>query len=570
MTAPVGGNARDYAEVDYYRVIDQAAPDFGVGLDGTHRAFQSVTSLPYYVTDSTAYALLYTGAAASFASVSITGTGGNGYYGAVAQSAAPSAPAATGWNTYADASGNFAWRQKNGSDTYSRIFSGTLSADRTYALPDYSMTFASLAGAETLTNKTLTTPVIAGASITGDVSNTATGYFAVASGTTGQRPGSPANGMIRYNSSTARMEFYAASGWRNFTRLDGDTMTGALEIDVATTTSEALILKTTDDNTTKLLLKALSSVGATVASIGATGAAAFATLDVASSTFTVASTGATAITTSASGAVLAVQGSASAASTILSLYNNAAFGTSNASQIDFRLNSSTSNRVAYRVTGLFSDTTDATRTSTVSWLITDAGSFTNVLQFVGKASTFFGTVNDTVADTATATVLNTLTVGHNSSGTPAANFGTGVILQGKSSTTVDTSLGRLYHYWNTATHLSRKAYSSWTVFDTAERIAITIGTDGSNPLVGLYNVTPVARPSALTQTYATATRTHANPTATTVSTTASTQTTPWGFASQAQADNIATQINNLIADVANVKQFVNTLADDLQAIGIEQ
>jgi hypothetical protein len=514
-----------------------------------------------YTKDSTGAerALAYTSTATSFTSVSITGTGGAGFLDIVTQSSAPSAPA-SGMRIFPNSGGWFAYRLA--SDGFIRSFIGAIAANRAYTLPDYDGTFATLAGTETFTNKTLTSPVIAGASITGDVSNTATGYFAVASGTTGQRPGSPANGMIRYNSSTSRMEFYAASGWRNFTRLDGDTMTGTLEIDVATTSSEGLILKTTDDNTTKLLLKALSSGGSTVASIGATGAATFATLDVASSTFTVASTGATAITTSASGAVLSVQGAASAASTILSLYNNAAAGTSNASQIDFRLNSSTSNRVAYRVTGLFSDTTDATRTSTVSWLITDAGSFTNVLQFVGKASTFFGTVNDTVADTATTTVLNTLTVGHNSSGTPAANFGTGAIFQGKSSTTSDQSMGRIYWQWSTATHASRKAYGFFTAYDTAERIGITVGTDGSNALIGFFNVTPVARPTAYTQTYSTTTRT-VNPASTSA------------FTGQdnAQAGSVyakLTDLNTLRSDVLMAFQIENAIIDDQQAFGLFQ
>jgi hypothetical protein len=56
MTAPVGGNSALYAESDYYRIIDQAAPVHD-GLDATHNAFQSVTSLPYFVTEGDAFAL---------------------------------------------------------------------------------------------------------------------------------------------------------------------------------------------------------------------------------------------------------------------------------------------------------------------------------------------------------------------------------------------------------------------------------------------------------------------------------------------------------------------------------
>lgn len=86
--------------------------------------------------------------------------------------------------------------------------------------------------------------------------------------------------------------------------------------------------------------------------------------------------------------------------------------------------------------------------------------------------------------------------------------------------------------------------------------------------VGFYGATPAARATGYTQTYSTATRTHSNPTASAVVTTAATQTTPFGFASGAQADAISVAINALIVDVANVKGVVNSVVDDLQTIGI--
>lgn len=60
----------------------------------------------------------------------------------------------------------------------------------------------------------------AGDTITGDVFNTATGFLQVPSGTTAQRPVSPQNGMLRYNSTTLRHEFYADGAWRNNVRLE--------------------------------------------------------------------------------------------------------------------------------------------------------------------------------------------------------------------------------------------------------------------------------------------------------------------------------------------------------------
>jgi hypothetical protein len=105
--------------------------------------------------------------------------------------------------------------------------------------------------------------------------------------------------------------------------------------------------------------------------------------------------------------------------------------------------------------------------------------------------------------------------------------------------------------------------------------AATGGTEGSVKIqtvatgkLGFFNVTPVARVAAFTQTYATADRTHANPTATSVVTTAVTQTTPFGYASGAQGDAVATTINAIIVDLADLKQLVNSVIDDLQSYGL--
>lgn len=73
-----------------------------------------------------------------------------------------------------------------------------------------------------------------------------------------------------------------------------------------------------------------------------------------------------------------------------------------------------------------------------------------------------------------------------------------------------------------------------------------------------------AGPGAYTQAYATADRTHANPTAVAVATTPATNVVPYGF-TQAQADAILAAVNALIVDLADVKQLVNAVIDDLQA-----
>lgn len=60
-----------------------------------------------------------------------------------------------------------------------------------------------------------------------------------------------------------------------------------------------------------------------------------------------------------------------------------------------------------------------------------------------------------VTDAATATVTYTTVIGHESSGTPAASYGTGLKFQGKSSTTSAQDMATIESVWTTATHASR-------------------------------------------------------------------------------------------------------------------
>lgn len=52
-------------------------------------------------------------------------------------------------------------------------------------------------------------------STNGNATFGSTGYLQLPSGTTAQRPGTPANGMIRYNTTTAKFEGYEAGAWAN-------------------------------------------------------------------------------------------------------------------------------------------------------------------------------------------------------------------------------------------------------------------------------------------------------------------------------------------------------------------
>lgn len=88
----------------------------------------------------------------------------------------------------------------------------------------------------------------------------------------------------------------------------------------------------------------------------------------------------------------------------------------------------------------------------------------------------------------------------------------------------------------------------------------------ANDQLGLFGATPVGKRPAYTQTYAATTRTHADPAGSTVTATA-TDSSPWGYASEAEAADVVTQLNNVIDDLTNLKQLVNAVIDDLQSLG---
>lgn len=98
-------------------------------------------------------------------------------------------------------------------------------------------------------------------------------------------------------------------------------------------------------------------------------------------------------------------------------------------------------------------------------------------------------------DAVTNAITNIVTVGHNSSGTPAANFGTGLLFQGESSTTENRDMGRVRTLWTTATDASRKARLVLSAFDTAERDGIAIEASGTAAMLGFFGGTPAAKPA---------------------------------------------------------------------------
>lgn len=97
--------------------------------------------------------------------------------------------------------------------------------------------------------------------------------------------------------------------------------------------------------------------------------------------------------------------------------------------------------------------------------------------------------------------------------------------------------------------------------------------------IGFFNIGPVARASAITQTYATTTRTHNNPASSTLtgitsSSTGTALTEPdVGYVQatwQLNMRRLQDQYNALRNDVLELKQLYNALVDDMQAYGLEQ
>jgi len=95
------------------------------------------------------------------------------------------------------------------------------------------------------------------------------------------------------------------------------------------------------------------------------------------------------------------------------------------------------------------------------------------------------------------------------------------------------------------------------------------GLDGTATTLSFFGVTPAARASAYTQTYATADKTHANMTSAAMPA-GGTGTAAGGWDTAANRDQAIAEFAALRNDVLDVKQVVNALIDDLQAYGLLQ
>jgi hypothetical protein len=102
------------------------------------------------------------------------------------------------------------------------------------------------------------------------------------------------------------------------------------------------------------------------------------------------------------------------------------------------------------------------------------------------------------------------------------------------------------------------------VTDTATGLQIA---SGATQKLGFWGATPVARPSAYTQTYATASKTHAAVTQL-AAPAGGTGAAAGAWSTAANRDLAIASINAARTDIANLKNLVNAVIDDLQAMGI--
>lgn len=98
------------------------------------------------------------------------------------------------------------------------------------------------------------------------------------------------------------------------------------------------------------------------------------------------------------------------------------------------------------------------------------------------------------ASSTTNAVDTVAILAHNTSGTAAANFGSGLLFTLESSTTADQNAALITSSWIVATHASRTARLALAAYDyNGAREGLRIDTNGSAALLGLYGAAAVAQ-----------------------------------------------------------------------------
>ena len=106
-----------------------------------------------------------------------------------------------------------------------------------------------------------------------------------------------------------------------------------------------------------------------------------------------------------------------------------------------------------------------------------------------------GVLTHTAKDSGTSAILNTIITGHESSGTPAAGFGTGLLFQGESSTTSNRDIAQVAGIFTVATDASRTSDLVFYTVNNAAALAEAgrfTGAKDFNIIGGLLTADPTS------------------------------------------------------------------------------
>jgi hypothetical protein len=109
-----------------------------------------------------------------------------------------------------------------------------------------------------------------------------------------------------------------------------------------------------------------------------------------------------------------------------------------------------------------------------------------------------GTFSQTYSDAVTVSDSTGFLFNHQTSGTPAAGYGTSYFYQLQSSTNPSRSTAKMTTIWTDATDATRKARLSFSVYDTSVRLALQMEASGTAAMIGFLGASPVVRPTSTT------------------------------------------------------------------------
>lgn len=460
--------------------------------------YNTTTNTIDYYTGS-AWAQLGTGSSPSFASITLTGTGGLGFLDMPAQSAPPSSPASGHYRLSADSSGYFGWVEHVGSDTFERTFTGILSASRAYSLPNSDGLVAIL---------NVTSTATAGATTTLD--NTATGTQ-IFTGTLAQTVKLPdattlqlgQSYLIRNSSSGVVTVQDAAAGAvvtlaasQEVTAIVTNIGSAAGAWSIQSVTGSGQRVNATSPTLTTPTIAILGPASDSTTAVKITKAdksTAVVTIDTTNLRLGINTTPTFPLHVSGddgSGS-MAQFNTAFAGVAQYRILNSQASANTNYAGVEFRLLTSTTERAAASLRARWQTTTDASRVPEFNIYMGLAAGLTQVFVFQGSnfgigQTTPANALDALATDAATNTVTDVARFSH-TGGTGAAGFGTGIVLAGKDSTTANTQMAHLQASYTVITHASRTTLVTLSASDAAaERLAIGWGANGSAALLGFY------------------------------------------------------------------------------------